>query len=438
MAAKEFSAEEWTKIRKMLNADPTEYGLPKPTYGSIVIASFNIRKLGKLRKPGSRGTEGRDEQTMRFLADICRFFDVIAVQEVMNDTTAIRKLRDLLGDGYGLVLSDIVGTFPGERGNEERLAFLYNRNVVRRGEMVTEVSTSRSKAIKTMARYHKEFFEVMDEDPTAEAWREFSEKVEEAYLKGEKPPRRAPSFKAEVDRFVQFIRAPFAAEFVVRAQPGAEQFEFLAVNAHLHFGREIDRQNEAAALVEWILGKVRLGGSQTVVLLGDLNFDYDKPERDLARIEQRYRQLGGRDTSSGKEVFVSFPFIVGHPKHPKPDKPLRTNIRLNQTFDQIGIFSRDMRLRKYIETNVVADGASFRAEHGTPQHWGAYPTGPDYGVFNFTDLFCDALANSRYNDLDRSERAALVKRYEHKVSDHMPIWFRAPLPRAKVGFPTEA
>ncbi len=437
MAAKEFTAEEWTRIRKALDKDPTAYGLPKPTYGSIVIASFNIRKLGKLRKPGSRGTDGRDEPTMRFLADVCRFFDVVAVQEVMNDTTGIRKLHELLGDSYGLILSDVVGTFPGERGNEERLAFLYNRNVVRRGEMVTEVSTSRTKVLKTMARYHREFFEEMDKNPTAKAWREFSAKVEEAFLNDEKPPRRLPSFKAEVDQFVQFIRAPFAAEFTVQAQPGAERFDFLAVNAHLHFGREIDRQNEAAALVEWILGKVRLGGSQTVVLLGDLNFDYDKPERDLERIEQRFKQLGGRDTSTGKEVFVSFPFIVGHPQHHEDNELFRTNIRLSQTFDQIGIFSRDKRLRKYIETKI-SEGPPVTAEHRTPQYWGASPTGPDYGVFNFTDLFCDALASSRYNDLDRSARAALVKRYEHKVSDHMPIWFRAPLPRAKTGFPTEA
>ncbi len=433
MAAKEFTADEWSQIRKTLDKDPVGFGLPEQLYGSVVVASFNIRKLGKLRKPGARGSEGRDDHTMRFLADVCSRFDVIAVQEVMNDMTAIRRLRDLLGSEYGLIVSDVVGTFPGERGNEERLAFLYNRRVVHRGEMVAEVSTSRSKVMKTIAKYHKEFFDVMDRDVTAQRWREFSAQVEAAIAEDKPPPRRLPSFKAEIDRFVQFIRAPFAASFVVRAQPGAEQFEFLAVNAHLHFGRPVDRQNEAAALIEWILGKVRSGDADNVVLLGDLNFDFDKPERDLARIRERFKQLGGFETEAGRQVFVSFPFMVGHPR-PKQNHTanelFRTNIRLSQTFDQIGIFSKDKRLRKYIETTPDAT-------HRNEPAWGALATGPDYGVFNFTDLFCTALKGKPYAELPRSERAEFVRRYEHKVSDHMPTWFRAPLPTAKQGFPTE-
>ena len=432
MASGEFTAAEWRKIRRTLATDPAEFGLPERIYGSLVVASFNIRKLGTLQTHSS-GTAGRDDRTMQFLADVCRHFDVIAVQEVMNDMTAIRRLRELLGDEYGLIVSDVVGRFPGERGNEERLAYLYNRRVVHRGDMVAEVSTSRSRVLKTIAAYHAEFFDVMEADPTAQKWREFTSAVAAAIEADQKPPRRLPSFKAEVDRFVQFIRAPFAASFVVRAQPGAERFEFLAVNAHLHFGRPVDRQNEAAALIEWILGKVRTGDADNVLLLGDLNFNFDDPAADLSRIRERYKQLGGLDTEAGRQVFVSFPFIVGHPRpgqnHP-PNKLFRTNVRLSQTYDQIGIFSRDERLRRYIETTSDAT-------HRTEQAWGILPTGPDYGVFNFTDLFCHALAGMPYAEMGRSERAALVKRFEHNVSDHMPIWFRAPLPTAEQGFPTD-
>ncbi|MCP3976270.1 MAG: endonuclease/exonuclease/phosphatase [bacterium] len=431
MAAAEFTASEWSKIRKTLDKDPIGFGLPERVYGSLVVASFNIRKLGKLQT-GSSGSDGRDDRTMRFLADVCQHFDVIAVQEVMNDMTGIRRLRELLGDEYGLIVSDVVGRFPGERGNEERLAYLYNRRVVRRGDMVAEVSTSRTRVLKTLAEYHGEFFEVMESDPTAKKWREFTDKVAAAIAEDKRPPRRLPSFQAEVDRFVQFIRAPFAASFVVRAQAGAEQFEFLAVNAHLHFGREVDRQNEAAALIEWILGKVRSDDAENVLLLGDLNFNFDNPRLDLGRIQKRFEQLGGFDTDGGRQVFVSFPFIVGHPR-PKqnhtPNELFRTNIRLTQTYDQIGLFSRDSRLRRYIETTP---DAAHRTEHA----WGALATGPDYGVFNFTDLFCQALEGVPYSEMGRTERAELVKRYEHNVSDHMPIWFRAPLPMAEQGFPT--
>ncbi len=429
MATEAFSASEWRKIRKTLDKDPTGFGLPSRVYGSIVAASFNIRKLGSLQ---SQGSDGRDERTMRFLADVCRHFDVIAVQEVMNDRSGIRRLHELLGDDYGLIVSDVVGRFPGERGNEERLAYLYNRSVVRRGDMVAEVSTSRTRVLKALAAYHDEFFEVMDNDPTARRWRDFLEEAEAAIAAGKRPSRRLPSFKAEVDRFLQFIRAPFAASFVVRAQPGAEKFEFLAVNAHLHFGRPVDRQNESAALIEWVLGKVRTGEAENVLLLGDLNLDFNDPTADLARIRKRYEEIGGFDTEEGRQVFVSFPFLVGHPRpgqnHP-PNELFRTNIRLSQTYDQIGIFSRDSRLRRYIETTP-------EATHRTADAWGALPTGPDYGVFNFTDLFCQALAGSPYRALPKAERDRLVKRYEHTVSDHMPIWFRAPLPTVERGFPT--
>ena len=55
--ASEFSKAEWGRIRKELAADPERYGLPKRVYGTVVVASFNIRKLGRLKV--GRSTAGR-------------------------------------------------------------------------------------------------------------------------------------------------------------------------------------------------------------------------------------------------------------------------------------------------------------------------------------------------------------------------------------------
>jgi hypothetical protein len=33
-----------------------------------------------------------------------------------------------------------------------------------------------------------------------------------------------------------------------------------------------------------------------------------------------------------------------------------------------------------------------------------------------------------YDDLTKDEAADFVARFEHKVSDHMPLWIRLPLP----------
>lgn len=436
MAAQEFTQAEWVKIRKELSGNPVRYGLPERKYGSVVVGSFNIRKLGKLR--GKTGDKGRDDATMQFLADVCRRFDLIAVQEVMSEMSGIRRLQELLGDEYGLVVSDIVGTFPGERGNNERLAYLYNRRLVQRSALVTEVTASRTKVIKTIALNHQALFDKMESSASAKKLRKYHLEELPAFKKAQatdsnlKPPKE-PAFNVAVDSFLQFIRTPFGVSFEVRGHPGLERYPFIAVNAHLHFGRMKDRRMEALTLIEWILGKVRSGEAKNIVLMGDLNFDFDKPTTDLKRILKEFDELGGFSEAVGKRVFVSFPFIFGHPR-PKQEYPanevFRTNVRLSQTFDQIGIFSMDSRLGERLETTPTG--------HSEKEQW-AKEGGPDYGVFNFADLFACALNDgTALNDLQAAKRSDLIDRFEHKVSDHMPIWLRMPLPLKEGGFPTKA
>ena len=122
--APKFSSAEWKTIRKTLSDAPERFGLPVRHYGSVVFGSFNIRKLGKI-KTGSTGE--RDDETYRFLADVCRRFDLLAIQEVMSDTEGLLELKKRMGSEYGLVHSDVTGAFPGRPGNAERLAFIYNR-----------------------------------------------------------------------------------------------------------------------------------------------------------------------------------------------------------------------------------------------------------------------------------------------------------------------
>lgn len=423
-----FSRAEWKAVRKVLNADPVSFGLPTRQYGSVLIASFNIRKLGKL------GEKGRDEDTMKFLADVCRRFDLVAVQEVMSDMTALRRLRDLMGKRYGLVVSDIVGTFPGERGNEERLAFIYNPALVRRAELVTSVSTSRTRVLKTLARHHQELFDEMEQNPTAQAQRTYvGETLPEYHRKldaGERVRRpKEPKFKVDVDPFLQFIRDPFAVAFEVHGHPGLDAYRFLAVNAHLQFGRMKDRKAEARAMFEWIINKVETAEDTNIVVLGDLNFDLDRPREDLKEIVTEFRKI--RRRGKGSKLYVSFPFIFPHPRppetHPAGDV-YRTNIRLSQTYDQIGLFSQDDQVGKYLETTYTG--------HGEATRWGE-PTYPDYGVFNFSDLFSVALKGKPLRELSKSDQSAFTKRFEHKVSDHMPIWYRVPLPLPRESFPVE-
>ena len=422
-----FTDEEWWKIRAELKRDPSRYGLPERKYGSVLIASFNIRKLGKT------GTSGRDNATMQFIADVCRRFDLVAVQEIMPELDGIRDLRDRMGERYGLVVSDIVGTFPGEKGSEERLAFIYNPALVRRAELVTSVSTSRTKILKTLARHHQEIFDALESDRSAKVQRQYYHETLPEYLRaleaGEvarKP--REPAFSLNLDHFLQFIRQPFAVAFQVHGHPGLGTYDFLAVNAHLHYGRMQDRKDEARALFEWIIHKVQSRDSSNVVILGDLNFDYDNPTNDLKEILREFEAIE-RQSRQGKKLNVSFPFIFAHP-NPPPLHPAgevyRTNIRHTQTYDQIGVFSQDKRVGAFLETKSTG--------HGPHTRWSADGM-PDYGVFNFSDLFSVAVKGKPLAELTKTQRSAFCERFEHSVSDHLPIWFRIPLPTAQQKFP---
>lgn len=104
MAARAFTHGEWKKIRERLEADPGRYGLPERVYGSVLLASFNIRKLGS--------ATSRNKDTWEFLADVCRRFDLLAVQEIMDDLSGLRKLQGLVGPEFGMIVSDKTGAFP--------------------------------------------------------------------------------------------------------------------------------------------------------------------------------------------------------------------------------------------------------------------------------------------------------------------------------------
>ena len=106
--ATQFTSSEWKAIRDTLDADPARYGLPEREYGSVLLGSFNIRKLGSSRS--------RSPDTWEFLAEVCRSFDLLAVQEIMDDLSGLRRLMSLLGPDFDLIVSDVTGKFPGESG----------------------------------------------------------------------------------------------------------------------------------------------------------------------------------------------------------------------------------------------------------------------------------------------------------------------------------
>ena len=176
--------------------------------------------------------------------------------------------------------------------------------------------------------------------------------------------------------------------------------------------------------MKWMMGKARESGTNpmNLVLFGDLNMDYDNPAKDLPRIGA---MIAAENKKAKRRVKLSFPFLFAHPQTKQLPPPkgdvFRTNVSLNQTFDQIGVLTTDERLKQRLETTVKG--------HVHPEVWGVQPEGPDYGVFNFSELFVRALTGKPFAELAGKEKTTFVARYSFRVSDHMPIWYRFPLPK---------
>ncbi|MFQ5882783.1 MAG: endonuclease/exonuclease/phosphatase [Candidatus Methylomirabilales bacterium] len=400
MAGQGFTRSEWNKIRETLESDPARYGLPDRVYGSVVLASFNIRKLGS--------TSSRTKDTWEFLAYVCRRFDLLAVQEIQDELSGLRKLQELMGPEFDMIVSDKTGVFPGEPGVGERLGFIFNRSIVRRTEIATDISYDRSKVLNAISRHNDEIHAAMA--PYAKKLRNYIAMLEEfdAGIRSTKPKK--PKFNVKMPTFLTFIRAPLCVSFEAMGHPGTNPYQFMAINAHLYYGDYMsDRRQEFDALMEWIIARLRENDKAyypNFILLGDLNLDFDKPETDRARIEKHLKAF---NPQFGDDAHVNFPFLDPHPGR---NEVFRTNARLNETFDQIGLFFRDKHFPTHLDNaNMGQDERGF-----------------DYGVFGFVNLFSEALNNKPMAALTNDAKKKFLARFEHKVSDHMPLWLRLPLP----------
>jgi hypothetical protein len=394
----EFTADEWNRINSYLDEDPQRYGIPERVYGSVVLASFNIRKLGEISK--------RDPKTWKFLGSICSYFDLIAIQEIMDELEGFDHIKGMLGPDYYATVSDVTGVFPGEKGLGERLGFLYNYALIKRGDIASDISIDRSKIIRTIIEHYKPLLEVVG------PYIDYLKALEDWHADGEKGKKpEAPKIQLPV--FISFIRQPFLTSFRIMGHPNTKAYEFMAVNAHLYFGDSTeDRRQEFDALMNWILSRVKQQKESTCpnfILLGDLNLNFKNPEKDRAHIEKHITSFNDEMRQSGSGANVYFPFLY---KYPGTNSELRTNARLSETFDQIGFFSYDERLPKLENHDLM----------------GTNPRGPDYGVVNFVKLFQEALDYPPIEEMNADQKKDFFRKFEHEVSDHLPLWVRLPLP----------
>ena len=145
--------------------------------------------------------------------------------------------------------------------------------------------------------------------------------------------------------------------------------------------------------------------------MGDCNLDFQDPEKQRPIIESFLKtrnQVEGLETSRAAAK-LNFPFLDVHPKQ---EEVFRTAARLKDTYDQIALLFRDSRLPDYSQNETA----------------GQEPDAYDYGVFNFVELFANTLHGVSFNSMSKKDKQDFVRRFEHDLTDHLPVWIRLPMP----------
>ena len=126
--------QDLTRLAAALDAS-----VPAKTATNLLIATWNVRAFGDLTNKwaaGPRDSPKRDWHAVACIAAVVSRFDVIALQEVRRNTTALRFLLELLGPTWRVIASDVT---EGTAGNGERLAFLYNTDRLQPSGLVGEI-----------------------------------------------------------------------------------------------------------------------------------------------------------------------------------------------------------------------------------------------------------------------------------------------------------
>jgi hypothetical protein len=121
------TVEDIIRLRRRLSASRIP---PRKTDKNLIVGTWNLQALGGLYRgwDETTGSPKRNFRGLAIIAEVIRRFDVIAIQEVTRETTVLRFLMDeFLGDHWGVLVSDVSA---GEKGNDERLAYLFDRRRV--------------------------------------------------------------------------------------------------------------------------------------------------------------------------------------------------------------------------------------------------------------------------------------------------------------------
>jgi endonuclease/exonuclease/phosphatase family metal-dependent hydrolase len=197
---------------------------------SLNVATWNIREFG--RTP-------RLEASIVYIAEIINQFDLVALVELRDNLGDLRRVMKVLGRSWDVVFSDFI---EDDGGNQERIAFLYDKRMVRFTGLAAEADAPRvPESQEGRSRIWN----------TRDGW----------------------------------WRAPYMASFE------AGSFDFVVIAAHIRWGSGVrDRTPALRALGEWVGRRAKhpFATDSDFILIGDFNIP--------SRRSSAYKALIGTDT----------------------------------------------------------------------------------------------------------------------------------------------
>ena len=110
--------QELKDLKKRISAAE----ITAPTKNNFRLLTWNIRNFN----------ENKEKRAVRYIAEVCKNFDIIAIQEVKDSLGGLELLQRELGTKYRFLFSDA-------SGNSERLVFVYDSSRVQFTGLAAEV-----------------------------------------------------------------------------------------------------------------------------------------------------------------------------------------------------------------------------------------------------------------------------------------------------------
>jgi len=100
---------------------------------TIILATWNIREFGKKKRTAA---------AIHYIAEILGQFDLIAVTELRDNLSDLKRVMEILGPYWNVVFSDFNSD---ARGNRERVGYLYDKRAVVFSGLAAEPEPPRKK-----------------------------------------------------------------------------------------------------------------------------------------------------------------------------------------------------------------------------------------------------------------------------------------------------